>query len=450
MSDRRELVLRGPLARTLWTLAWPLVLANELNVLTLGILIFWLDRLLGETGLAVESLFRPVGLMAAWLLGAAGNGASVLVARSVGARDGRAMTIAVRALSLTGLVWLGLVLVAAPLAPAVAGVLAGGLPLEGPLLRFFLPWLLFAFPAFLAAEILLDVVSATGATRFGLVRVLTNLAVIAALVPLMVSVLGLGIAGAPLGEGLGAAALAAVLWLAMRRAGLGLGEVEPGAWRRPDRALWREMLAIGLPMSASRAAGFAAQLVLVQIVAREGAAATAGYGIAAALVLFGAVVTLALGQACAVVIGQSLGAELPERARAALRAGLAGALLVAGGFVAVTLAAGPIIALFTEDRVIAAEAARALAILRWAILGISAWQVLMMTFAALKSTGRASALTVAADGAGLAFAALWPWGSPLETVALAFCVACWLKALALGVLLRAGGTAATRLARPSR
>ncbi len=450
MSDRRELVLRGPLGRTLWTLAWPLVVANELHVLSLGILIFWLDRLVGATGLAVESLIRPVGLMAVWLFGSVGTGASVLVARSVGARDGRAMTIAIRALSLTGWLWLALVVIAAPLAPLLARLLAAGLPIEEPLLRFFLPWLLLAFPMFLVAELLLDVVSATGATRFGLVRVLTNLVVIAALVPLAVAGLELGIAGAPIAEGMGAALLAAALWLAVRRARLGLGEAEPGAWRRPDRALWREMLAIGLPVSVSRAAGFVAQLVLVQMVAREGGPAAAGYGIAGALILFGGSATLALAQACGVVIGQSLGAELPERARAALRAGLAGAVLIAGGFVALTLAEDRIIPLFTTDAAIAAETARALAILRWALFGISTWQVLLMTFAALKASGRASALTIAADVVGLGFAAVWPGDSPLVTVSLAFCVACWLKAALLLILLRVDRTMAARLARPDR
>jgi Na+-driven multidrug efflux pump len=248
----------------------------------------------------------------------------------------------------------------------------------------------------------------------------------------------------------GTAILAAVLWLAIRRARLGLGDAEPGAWRRPDWALWRELLAIGAPVSASRAAGFAAQLVFVQIVAREGTPAVAGYGIASALVLFGAVVTLALGQACGVVIGQSLGAELPARARAALRAGLAGAVLVAGGLVALTLAVDPVIGLFTTDPEIAAEAARALAILRWALFGIGAWQVLLMTFAALKATGRASALTIAADVAGLGFAALWPGTSSLVAVSLGFCVACWLKAGLLLVLIRVDRAAATRMGHPSR
>lgn len=450
MSDKRELVLKAPLGRTLWSLSWPLVMANELNVLTLSILIFWLDRLLGEPGLAVESLFRPVGMMANWLFGSVGIGATVLVSRSVGAKDGRAMTVAVRALSLTGWLWLALVVIAVPLGPLVARLLAAGLPLEEQLLRFFVPWLLFALPLFLLSDILLDVVSATGWTRFGLVRMLTNLAVVAALVPLVVEELGLGIAGAPIAEGAGAALLSAVLWVAMRRARLGLGTAEPGAWRRPDWAMWREMLAIGLPVSASRAAGFAAQIVLVQIAAREGGAAAAGYGIAGALVLFGASATLALSQACGVVIGQSLGAELPERARGALRAGLVGAILSGGGFVALTLAAEWIIPLFTADPAIAEQAARALSIMRWAIFGISTWQVLLMTFAALKRTGRASLLTIAADVVGLGVAALWPRGSPLVSVSLAFCVACWLKAVLLLILIRVDRTAAARMGRRDR
>ena len=436
MSEKREFVLRAPLGRTLWSLSWPLVLSNELNVLTISILIFWLDRLLGQTGLAVESLFRPVGLMVAWLLGSVGVGTTVLVSRSVGARDGRAMSITVRALSLSVGLWLGLTLIAAPLAPSIARLLAGGLPIDQVLLQFILPWLILALPLLTAAEILLDVVSATGWTKFGLVRVLTNLAVIAVLVPLMVDVAGLGIAGAPIAEGMGAALLILALGLAMhrRRIALGLGQADPGSWRRPDWALWREIMAIGLPVSAIRAASFATQVVLVQLAAREGGAAVAGYGIASAIILYGAVVTLALSQSCGIVIGQSLGAELPDRARGAMRAGLAGMVLVASGFVLLTLADESIIRFFTTDAAIAAQAERSLSIMRWALYGIGTWQVLLMTFAALKATGRASLLTIVADVVGVGFAFLWPGDSPLVTVSLAFCLSCWLKGAFLLVL----------------
>lgn len=435
-DDRRQVVLEAPIGRALWSLAWPLVMANELNVLVVSILIFWLDRLLGETGLAVESLLRPVGLMALWLLGSVGIGAMSVVSRSIGAQDGRAMMLTLRSVALTVWLWLAIAVIAAPLAPTAARLLAANLPLERPLLQFLLPWLLLALPLMSLAELLLDVASATGWTRFGLVRVVTDLVVIALLVPLLIDTFGLGIAGAPIAEGIGGGILVALLAFALsrRRTGLGIGDAVPGWWR-PDRAVWRELLRIGLPVAVGRAAGFAAQLVLVQVAAREGMAAAAGYGIAGALVLFGAMLSLALAQASGVVVGQSLGAGRPERARAAVRAALAGALAIAGAFVVLTLASTLLIAVFTTEPGPALQAERALSIMRWSLVGIGVWQVVLTTFAALKETVRAALLTVAADAAGVAFALLWRQHSPLVTVSLAFCVASWLKALLLALAL---------------
>ena len=48
----RELVLRAPIGRALWSLSWPLAAANELMMLHLSILIFWLDRFAVKPGRA--------------------------------------------------------------------------------------------------------------------------------------------------------------------------------------------------------------------------------------------------------------------------------------------------------------------------------------------------------------------------------------------------------------
>jgi Na+-driven multidrug efflux pump len=432
MSEKRELVLHAPIGRALWSLSWPLAMANELSVLHLSILIFWLDRLLGESGLAVESLLRPVELMLNWLFASASIGGSVLIGRSVGARDGRAMSFAAASVTLTGLGWVILVLIAAPLSPIIARLVAGDLPMAGGVLRFFLPWLLLAFPMVCIGELLLDVASATGWTRMGLTRVVRDLAAIALLMPIAVDTLGLGIAGVPIAVGVGTAILVGVLGWAMhqRRHQFGLGDLERGAWR-PAWSTWKEILKIGLPVSASRVVTFAVQIGMVQFAARGGAADAVGYGIAVAIVLYGGNLGLALSQGAGVIMAQGLGAEMPERARSALRAGLVGSVLLATAFQVVLLADKWIIRFFTTDAHIAARSELALSTMRWGLYGLAAWQVLVASFAALKLSMRASGLTVVAEVAGLVFAIVWPGESPLETVALAFCVASGLKMLLL-------------------
>ena len=440
MSEKRDLVLHAPIGRAMWSLSWPLAVANELSVLHLGILIFWLDRLLGRTGLAVESLLRPVELMASWAFASAGIGASVLIGRSVGARDDRAMAIAAASASLTGWAWLALAAIAAPLAGVIASLVAGSLPLDGQVLRFFLPWLLLAFPMVCAGELLLDVASATGWTRMGLTRVVRDLAAIAVLMPLAVDTAGLGIAGVPVAVGVGTALLVGVLAWSMhrRRAELGLGELPP-RWWRPAWPLWREILAIGLPVSASRVVTFAVQIALVQLTARGGGDDAVGYGIAIAIVLYGGNLCLALGQGAGLVMAQALGAGMLDRARSALRAGLIGSVLLASAFQVAMLADGWILRFFTSDAAIAARSAVALSTMQWGLYGLAAWQVLMASFAARSLSMRASGLTVFAELAGLGFALTWPAPSPLESVALAFCVSSGLKTALLLLAARSSG-----------
>ena len=165
VADRREFVLKAPLGRAIWSLSWPLAVSNQLSTLTLGVCLFWFGRLLGETGLAVESLFRPLGLLVAWTLGATSVGASVLVSRSVGAADGRGLSLAAGAVTLTVALSGIVIAVAGPLSPWLAGVLVGDLPVERPMLHYILGWLLISMPTYAVGvdlgEITDQLVSAT-------------------------------------------------------------------------------------------------------------------------------------------------------------------------------------------------------------------------------------------------------------------------------------------------
>ncbi|MBA3500388.1 MAG: hypothetical protein H0T65_08445, partial [Deltaproteobacteria bacterium] len=76
----------------LWRLAWPIALTGQLAVLAEAINIYWLGRLLGDDALAVEATLRPIVNCIGWTLVSIATGVSVLVAQSVGARDGRGLT----------------------------------------------------------------------------------------------------------------------------------------------------------------------------------------------------------------------------------------------------------------------------------------------------------------------------------------------------------------------
>jgi multidrug efflux pump len=437
--DRREVVLKAPLGRAIWSLAWPIAISNELAILTIGVMLFWLGRLIGEPGLAVESLQRPFTLMITWLFGATSVGASVLVSRSVGADDGKGMSIAANAVTLTAAMWVAVSAVALVAMPWLVDLLTGDLvSLDQPMRQFVLAWLLVGLPGMAIAEVLLDVANATGATKFNIVRVLVELAFMAAIAPLLMTTLGIGIAGAPLAQGIAALGLCILLWAALvkSRAALKLGELGANAFRIRWQ-IWKDILAIGLPMQLARIVYFVTQLILLHRIAREGEASVAGFGIAGAWLLFGAMATLALAQAGGILVGQSLGAKLFDRARQGVRTTLLTGWFVMALFVVVTLFDRPITGLLTSDPAVADQAHRALSILRWAGFGIAAFQILLNAFGAYKATVRAAVLLVGSEIFGLGVAFAWP-GSYLDGACVAMVASNTLKGVLLVWLLGTG------------
>src|SRR6185436_14526171 len=114
----------------------------------------------------------------------------------------------------------------------------------------------------------------------------------------------------------------------------------------------------------ARVATFLAQGVLVQMVLRESSALAAGFGLAVQITPVSGLVSMAIGRAHAIVVGQCLGAGLVERARASLRVALTGVLLSGVLLSVATLWARPFIALFSADPVVIETA---LTSVRWMV-----------------------------------------------------------------------------------
>jgi Na+-driven multidrug efflux pump len=431
-------VLEAPVGYAIWSLWWPIAISNELGMVAVGLWFVWLGRLVGDAGLVVESTFGPFALLILWLFGSASVGASVLVSRSIGANDGRGLSVTAAAGTLTLAMWAVLAVVVLPISPWLAGVLSGDLPVQSSMLSFLLGWMLVALPSTSIVGVLLEVANATGATKFNLVRVVVDFAFRAALVPVLIGLAGFGIAGAPIADGIGALGLIVVVWIALvrRRTTLGLGKLGPGAWR-VRWTTWKEILAIGMPPQLGRISMFAAELVLVRLVMLDGKTSVAGYGIAATLLMIGGTATFALSQAGATLIGQALGAGLAERARGAIRTTLFAGTLIIALFIGATVFDRPLIELFSPDGAIVDAAVRALSIMRWGLLGVATWQILLAAFAAYTRTMKASIVVILGEALGLAVACLLP-GSHLDSVCISFIAASIFKAVLLLALVATG------------
>jgi MATE family multidrug resistance protein len=121
-------------------------------------------------------------------------------------------------------------------------------------------------------------------------------------------------------------------------------------WSWPDAKALGRLLSLGLPIGLTFFIDVTGFTFMALFIARLGALYSAAHQIASNLAALAFMLPLALGNAASVVVGQSLGAHQPGRARAAGLAGLALALACA----AVTGAclywfAGPVAGLYAGD-----------------------------------------------------------------------------------------------------
>ena len=411
-----------PLISELWRLAWPIAITGQLVVLAEAVIIYWLGRLLGPQALAVEATLRPVMQCMTWMLLAIATGVSVLVAQSVGAKDKRGLGLVESGLVLVVVAWGVLVAIVLPLAHPFSELLGSAEVSARDLRHFGLPLLLVVGPGLAMLQVLLFAASAAGWTRLSLVRMIADLCLSAALVPL--SVLAFGLPGAPIGQALAQFLMIGLVWRALhsQRERWHLGERDRSQRFRRDR--WKQILDIGLPPQLARIAMYGAFAYLLQLVAHDGRAAVAGFGISFTFLFVAINFIGAVGRAVGIVIGQSVGAKDPDRGKRALRTGLLLAALLGAAFVLLmTLFAGYLPGILVDDAATERQATEALRIVCWAVpfLGIS--QVFLFALTAIKATKRVGLLGIVADAIGVAFAILW-WGdSQLVGAAWSVCVA---------------------------
>jgi MATE family, multidrug efflux pump len=159
-----------------------------------------------------------------------------------------------------------------------------------------------------------------------------------------------------------------------------------GLWS-PKLAMWRKMLAIGLP------AGFefgmmAVYLAVVYAIARPfGAAAQAGFGIGQRIVQAGFLPVVALGFAVAPVAGQNYGARLAGRVKATFK----DASLMAVGIMllfalASHIAPAALVGIFTNDPAVVAVGEEYLRIVSWNYVASGLVFVASSTFQAMGNT----------------------------------------------------------------
>lgn len=369
--------LGGSRLRTVWLLSWPAIMEQ-----ILATMVSYVDTaMVGALGMtasaAVSVNAAPIWLINGILAGV-GTGYAVQVSHAVGAEEDEKVKTVIRQGVLAAF-FCGLV------AFAIYRTLAWGLPMwlgaVEPVLgqaRRYLRVYTYAllFQGF--SVIFSGVLRCMGNTRSPLIlntaanllNVVFNFLFIYETRPvelfglrLTVPGAGMGVAGAALGTVLAwAFAAAATLWAAFHQ-----GErytIHRGESFRPDRAIIRQAVRLGLPSAAERAMVNIGQIAMTGVVASidEGTALAANQ-IATTAEGLCYLPAYGIASAATAMVGQSVGAGDRENARGygSLSAKL-GFLLCVGTAVCLFLFAHPLASLFNTDQAVVDEAARMLRI----------------------------------------------------------------------------------------
>jgi putative MATE family efflux protein len=357
----RPSLTEGSIARSTFALALPtmggLFMQAAFNIVD----IFWVGRLGGEA-LAAVSVAGFVVWMLLALARMATVGVTALVARRVG--EGDEAGAARQA-------WQGIGL--ALLSAAVVG--AAFYAARGPLFRFmrtspevtalgesYLTVILAGLPAVFLFFVLGAVSKGAGDARTPMKILGLALALNAALDPVLIfgwfGFPAMGVAGAGLAtvaaKTMGC--VAAFVWLPPFVHVHARGKV-----RRmlvPDPGLYRKILKIGVPLSASGALFCVVYLFLTRITTHFGVAFVAALGICHKIESIGYFTHMGFSEAAATLVGQNLGAGKPERAEACAWASARWAAYLSAGIAAAFFVwADALVGIFTDDPAIVAAGA---------------------------------------------------------------------------------------------
>jgi putative MATE family efflux protein len=350
--------------------------------------LYWVGRLGKEAvaGVAVAGNLTFIVLAITQMLGV---GVTTLVSHAAGQKDrDRALLVFNESLLLSALVGLLFLGVGMTVRTAYTTSLAADAitaQLAGDYLFWFIPAMSLQFAMVSMGAAL----RGTGNFKPGMVVQTVTVIINIVLAPFLI--FGWG-TGRPLG--VAGAAIASLIAIAVGSIWLSFYFVSNTAYLkfvrrnlRPDFALWRKILAIGLPAGAEFAL-MAVYLFVVYAVSRPfGSAAQAGFGIGMRIIQAGFMPVVALGFAVAPVAGQNFGARHPQRVRDTFRSA---ALMAAGTMLLLTtvcrLWGAPMVRFFSSDPHVIAVGTEYLHIVSWTFVASGVIYVGSSMFQAMGNT----------------------------------------------------------------
>ena len=358
-----------PLTRQFVLFLGPMMLTNVVQSLSGTFSSIYLGQMMGVRALGAATAFFPVMLVLLSLLMGMAAGTSVLVGRAFGAGDNdRIRVIAGTSLAATFAMGLATAVPGVMFAGHIMRALATPHVIVGPATayaRVILASMPLFFLFFLPQSVLRGVGDSKTPMRMVLVSTVVGLVTTPALIRAGVGIISPAISFI-LGMVLG------LCWVArfLIRTGNPLAPTRAlAAQLRINRAVFREILHFGLPSSAQMIVMSVAELVLLGLINRFGADATAAYGAVNLLLSYIQFPAFSISITASILAAQSFGAGRFSQLQDVTRIGLVLNLVVTGGLVVLSYLIAPLLLrLFINDPNVVALAAHLLHVVAWSTL----------------------------------------------------------------------------------
>ncbi len=360
----RDKILNGPILKTMTWLAWPIIIANLVNISYNLIDTFWLGKL-GKESLSAPVVCWPL-IMLFYSIGMGFSSAGIsLISQYVGAGESDLanksashlfgfMAMMAAALSLLGYV-------TTPTILAVIGVPPDVLPLAVQYIKVIFMGIPIAFIGFAFVAILNSLGDTRTPTVLGVISSLTNLVLDPILIFGWFGFPALGVVGAAVATVVARAVLTmlGIALLARRWMGITIivRELLPQRW-------WlAKIFKIGSPLALMQSANALGFTVMTGIVSRFGSVVISAYGVGIRVIDILQAFSMGFMNATAIMIGQNIGAEYYERAKQiAFRALALMTTLMAIGTFLIFIFRSSLIAVFINDPRVIEEGVRFLMI----------------------------------------------------------------------------------------
>ena len=357
----------GSIPRHLVRLAVPMAAGMVFQTLYYLVDLYFVAQL-GDAAIAGVGAAGNVGFIVLAVTQVLGVGTMALIAHAMGRRDpADANLVFNQSLVLAAIALIGTLAIGTALTPAYMGRLGADAPTVAAgttYLRWVLPGLALQF----ALVTLGSALRGTGIVRPTMLVQVASVLLNALLAPVLIAGWGtgrpMGVAGAGLATTISMVFAVALMWGFFARlehvVRFDLSQC------RPDTAVWRRILRIGLPPGGEFALMFVYMGVTYWIIRGFGAEAQAGYGLGSRVMQAIFLPAMAVAFAAAPLAGQNVGARANDRVRETFRsAALIGSAIMLGLTLVCQVRPGLFLRPFTSEAAVVAVGSEFLRVISW-------------------------------------------------------------------------------------